>query len=40
MDYDQIFVFDNGQLTEHGSPKELIENKNGQFYCLYSQSKF
>ena len=40
MDYDQIFVFDNGQLIEHGSPKELIENKNGQFYCLYSQSKF
>jgi ABC-type multidrug transport system fused ATPase/permease subunit len=40
MDYDKIFVFDNGQLIEHGSPKELIENKNGHFYTLYSQSKF
>ena len=40
LDYDRIFVFENGQLIEKGSPKELIENKNGHFYTLYSQSKF
>ena len=40
LDYDRIFVFENGQLIEQGTPKELIENKNGHFYSLYSQSKF
>ena len=40
LDYDRIFVFESGQLIEKGSPKELIENKNGHFYSLYSQSKF
>ena len=40
MDYDRIFVFESGQLIEKGSPRELIENKNGHFYTLYSQSKF
>ena len=40
LDYDRIFVFENGQLIEKGSPKELIENKSGHFYALYSQSKF
>ena len=40
LDYDRIFVFENGQLIEKGSPKELIENKNGHFYSLYSNSKF
>ena len=40
LDYDRIFVFESGKLIESGSPKELIENKNGHFYALYSQSKF
>ena len=40
LDYDRIFVFESGQLIEKGTPKELIENKNGHFYSLYSQSKF
>jgi ABC-type multidrug transport system fused ATPase/permease subunit len=40
LDYDRIFVFENGQLIEQGTPKELIENKNGHFYSLYTQSKF
>ena len=40
LDYDRIFVFEKGQLIEQGTPKELIENKNGHFYSLYTQSKF
>ena len=40
LDYDRIFVFESGQLIEKGTPKELIDNKNGHFYSLYSQSKF
>ena len=38
LEYDKILVFDQGQLIEQGSPKELIEKKNGAFYGLYSQS--
>ena len=38
MDYDRIFVFNQGQLVEEGSPKSLIESKRGHFYSLYTQS--
>ena len=38
LEYDKILVFEQGQLVEQGSPKELIENKKGQFYGLYTQS--
>ena len=38
LEYDKILVFDQGHLIEQGSPKELIEKKNGAFYGLYSQS--
>ena len=38
LEYDKILVFDQGHLIEQGSPKELIEKKNGPFYGLYSQS--
>ena len=38
MDYDRIFVFNQGQLVEEGSPKSLIEIKNGHFFSLYTQS--
>ena len=38
MEYDKILVFEKGLLVEQGSPKELIEKKNGHFYVLYKQS--
>ena len=38
LEYDKILVFDQGHLIEQGSPKELIEKKNGHFYGLYTQS--
>ena len=38
LEYDKILVFEKGLLVEQGSPKELIEKKNGQFYVLYTQS--
>ena len=38
LEYDKILVFDQGHLVEQGSPKELIEKKNGHFYGLYTQS--
>ena len=38
LEYDKILVFEQGRLIEQGSPKELIEKKNGPFYGLYSQS--
>ena len=37
LDYDRILVFDQGNLIEQGSPKELIDKK-GKFFNLYSQS--
>ena len=38
LEYDRILVFEQGRLIEQGSPKELIEKKEGHFYGLYSQS--
>ena len=38
LEYDKILVFDQGHLVEQGSPKELIDKKNGHFYQLYTQS--
>ena len=38
LEYDKILVFEQGLLVEQGSPKELIDKKNGQFYTLYTQS--
>ena len=38
LDYDRILVFEQGNLIEEGSPKELIEKKEGHFFNLYSQS--
>ena len=38
LDYDRILVFEQGKLIEQGSPKELIENNEGHFFKLYSQS--
>ena len=38
LEYDRILVFEQGKLTEQGSPKELIEKKEGNFFKLYSQS--
>ena len=37
LDYDRILVFDQGNLIEQGSPKELIKQK-GYFFNLFSQS--
>ena len=38
LEYDRILVFEQGRLIEKGSPKELIDKKEGHFYNLYSQS--
>ena len=38
LEYDRILVFEQGRLIEQGSPKELIDKKEGTFYNLYSQS--
>ena len=38
LEYDRILVFEQGKLIEQGSPKELIDKKEGTFYNLYSQS--
>ena len=38
LEYDRILVFEQGQLVEQGSPKELIDKKQGIFYILYNQS--
>ena len=38
LEYDRILVFEQGQLIEQGSPKELIDKKEGIFYNLYNQS--
>ena len=38
LEYDRILVFEQGKLIEQGSPKELIDKKEGHFYGLYSQS--
>ena len=38
IEYDRIFVLDKGVLVEQGSPKNLLKNKQGSFYKLYSQS--
>ena len=38
LEYDKILVFEQGLLVEQGSPKELIDKKNGHFYTLYTQS--
>ena len=39
IDYDRIFVLEEGKLVETGKPKELIAKKEGLFYDLYLQSK-
>ena len=38
LDYDRILVFDQGKLIQQGTPKELIEKKEGHFFNLYSES--
>ena len=38
LDYDRILVFEQSKLIEQRSPKELIENNEGHFFKLYSQS--
>ena len=38
LEYDKIIVFEQGKLIEQGSPKELIDKKDGHFYNLFSQS--
>ena len=37
LNYDRILVFDQGNLIEQGSPKELIKIK-GHFFNLFSHS--
>ena len=39
MEYDRIFVLEEGKLVETGKPEELIAKKKGLFYDLYLQSK-
>ena len=39
MNHDRIFVLDNGELVDSGTPEELISKKKGLFYELYIQSK-
>ena len=38
LDYDRILVFEQGKLIEQGTPKDLIEKKEGHFFNLYTQS--
>ena len=39
MRHDRIFVLDNGELVDSGTPEELISKKKGLFYELYIQSQ-
>ena len=39
IEYDRIFVLEDGELVETGKPEELIAKKEGLFYDLYLQSK-
>lgn len=32
---DKIAVFDHGQIVQHGSHKELVEDKDGKYYSLW-----
>ena len=37
MDCDRILVFDKGRVVEDGHPRELIKNKETQFYDMWSK---
>ncbi|MDP7368592.1 MAG: ABC transporter ATP-binding protein [Candidatus Pacebacteria bacterium] len=39
MDSDKLYVLDNGKITEKGTPKELLENKESYFYKMYNIRK-
>jgi ABC-type multidrug transport system fused ATPase/permease subunit len=34
MDYDKVLVMDEGNVAEMGTPKELLQKKNGKFANL------
>ena len=36
---DKIIVIENGEITESGSPEELLKNENGVFYRLKQLQK-
>jgi ATP-binding cassette subfamily C (CFTR/MRP) protein 1 len=38
--YDKILVLNNGEIIEHDSPQNLIENKQSLFHQLYIKSCF
>ena len=38
LNYDRIIVLDKGQIVDFDTPDNLINNKNGLFYELYSKS--
>ena len=38
LNYDKVFVFENGEIIEKGKPNELITNKKGIFYDLFTKS--
>ena len=38
LNYDKVFVFEKGEIIEKGKPSELINNKKGIFYDLFTKS--
>ena len=38
LNYDKVFVLEKGEIVETGKPNELINNKKGIFYDLFTKS--
>ncbi len=39
MDSDKLYVLENGKITEKGTPKELLKDKESYFYKMYNIRK-
>ena len=39
LNFDKVFVMENGQIVEFGKPRELLDNKNSHFFKIYNLKK-
>jgi ABC-type multidrug transport system fused ATPase/permease subunit len=38
MDYDKILVLDKGQVSEYGSPLDLVKKEDGIFFTMCQET--